>query len=223
VNDIEQAQIIEIFDGIPPIHLNHYPNWAQTKAAWTVLKKALTNYFSGEDVLLGIEWVDPELLKVTLDRYLSLYTLINWGWKDIQFFFEGVDIPLKPGDAFRFILEGKAVDQATNGGKTSTRTLYDGYKFLKKCQGWEKQGKLTKAHKSKLDVFTQRLKKKNPAPYPEYLIFLNACLEACRTSKSKQVREKLQEYYRKNSEWQDYLLSRLHPRQAAKPEKRYSS
>ncbi len=155
------------------------------------------------------------MFELILQRHLSLYDLLNWAWRDIESFHEGVEIPAKePGKAFAYILKGKATYELLDKRKSSTRTLYEGYKYFQYCQ---KQGnRLTPQHKTKLETFVRRLQKKNPLPLPDYLFFLECCLQACRTNKNATVKKKLKEFEKVNSDWCETVLSYLHPRKGVK-------
>ncbi len=159
---IERSEIIEIFEGLPPdkclsLDLTNaqIEKWHEIKTSWTILKTALVNYFSGKYILQGLpatEKRDSDFLELALQRYLSMYDLINWGWRNIQEFQKGIEIPAKePGQAFAYILREKATCDFLDEGKTSPRTLYQGYKYLLHCQGLEKLGQLTEQHTTKLD------------------------------------------------------------------------
>lgn len=226
LSPIEQAEIIEIFGGLPPkecLSLDltdaQIKRWYEIKTNWTVFKTALSNYFSGEYIFqdLVIEKRDEEFFELVLQRYLTLYDLLIWGWLDIQAFYEGIELPAnKPGQAFAYILKGKATSEFLDERRSSTRTIYEGYKFLKHCEAKEIENQLTEEDKNKLQILAQRIKKKNPSPYPEYLHFLNSCVEACGKSRSKRIRQKCKNFKKIDAEWRDALLSYLHPRKAGR-------
>ncbi len=224
---IQQTELLDILGGIPPTEClplvpteAQIKKWHRIKRVWTLIKIALSNYFSGNHTLEGLAEElngDPSFMASAIERYLALYDLLNWGWPDIKNFFKGIEMPAeRPGDAFRYILEGKAVDQVLNPGKVSSRALYDGWKQYLKCLGLENQGKLTAQEKCKFESLANRVLKKSPEPMPEYLFFLNACLEACRQSKDKRVRRKLKDYERTTAEVYDEIVSEFHPRKAGR-------
>jgi hypothetical protein len=224
---IQQTELLDILGGIPPTEClplvpteAQIKKWHRIKRVWTLIKIALSNYFSGNHTLEGLAEElngDPSFMASAIERYLALYDLLNWGWPDIKNFFKGIEMPAeRPGDAFRYILEGKAVDQVLNPGKVSSRALYDGWKQYLKCLGLENQGKLTAQEKCKFESLANRVLKKSPEPMPEYLFFLNACLEACRQSKDKRVRRKLKDYERTTAEVYDEIVSAFHPRKAGR-------
>jgi hypothetical protein len=224
---INRSEIIEIFEGLPPdecfsldLTKAQIEKWDEAKKYWRILKKALVNYFSGKYILEDLSATDPRnsgFLELALQRYLSMYDLINWGWRDIQEFHKHIEMPAKePGQAFAYILREKAICDFLDEGKTSPRTLYEGYKYLQHCQGLERLGQLTEQQTTKLAIFARRIRKKSPFAYPDYLLFLDCCRQACRISTDSKVRRKLKEFEKLNAEWQDALLSYLHPRKAGK-------
>jgi hypothetical protein len=125
---IQQTELLDILGGIPPTEClplvpteAQIKKWHRIKRVWTLIKIALSNYFSGNHTLQGLAEElngDPSFLASVVERYLALYDLLNWGWPDIEKFFKGIEMPAnRPGDAFRYILEGKAVDQVLNPEK----------------------------------------------------------------------------------------------------------
>ena len=224
---IQQIELLDILGGLPPSEClplvpteAQIKKWHRIKRIWILIKIALSNYFSGNHTLEGLAEElngDPSFIASVIERYLALYDLLNWGWPNIKKFFEGVRMPAdRPGDAFRYILQGKATDQVLNPGEVSSRAVYDGWKQYLKCLGLENQGKLSAQEQRKFESLVNRVLKKSPQPMPEYLFFLNACLEACRQSKDKRVKRKLKDYERTTAEVYDEILSEFHPRKAGR-------
>jgi hypothetical protein len=226
LTSINQSEIIEIFGGLPPdeylsLELTEIQaaNWCRVKGQWTAFKVALNNYFSGKYIFQDLPLVmrDSELFTIALQRYLSLYDLLNWGWVDIQNFHKDIEIPAeKPGQAFAYILREEATAQFLDEGKTSPRALYEAFKYHKHCQRLKKMNLLTPENIEKFQKLDRRVNKKNLSPFPEYVLFRVSCLEARRKSKDKTVRKKLKNLEVIDSEWADLLTSYLHPRKAGK-------
>ncbi len=118
IDSAKQTELIELFEGLPPTEClpvkpseAQIERWHEIKRNWTVLKMALENFFSGRYILedIPIKKGDTAHFELIVRRYLKLYELLNWGWRDIENFYAGIEIPASnPGQAFAYILEEKA-------------------------------------------------------------------------------------------------------------------
>lgn len=90
----EQTVILETLDGLPPeyilneLTLDQKKHWSEVKVQYQRIHLSLKAYFSGNPVpLQDLPDEEKELLQLLTDLYISLYAVIQQGWKDILQYF----------------------------------------------------------------------------------------------------------------------------------------
>jgi hypothetical protein len=220
----EQSELLKAFDDLPPCTaLSAFPSpeelqkFVENKGFWQSLKQALGNYFSAKHILEEIIVESPvgqAILEVKINKYLTLYNMLNWGWNDIKQTFEDTLLPGNtPGELFSYILENEACYRLADTKKPlDPQILYRGWCQYKKCIDSDKvenKQDVAKLNKLITRLKRQREKLEGNAELPEHILLTSLCLDVCLKSKNKFVKSKAKGYEQAKKDHLDMISRQL--------------
>lgn len=217
---VEQKAILKAVEDIPPEDWREWlkskggsydqiQHWYKVKGHFKWIYQALKDYFSGNESILqdlALTSSQRDHVALLVDSYISLYGVLQWGWKYIKRFFRKLKIPFKyktPGQLLIAILERRGAQLFCEGlmpySNFSTTYLK---KFL--AQKPDQNGKAQKGKTAKgVEVWIEHHFYSKDVEQFDYLYRL--CLIACeKASKSDKT------MYRKLTEYDQYLNSITH-------------
>jgi hypothetical protein len=170
-------------------------SWLNYKLFWTEIYAAFTRYQSGLPAK-AIYWTkaQTEMFMTTLNKLLSLYKLINFGWDCIQ---EGCadiqDFPSTPGELFLSCLELRSLLQVETIAKERAFSPQTVHRELRKIHaGKPHKPVLVDDDENFLGI--------------EFLI-----VQLCQKSKEGHIKAALREYLAAGAEEDRVLLKWTHP------------
>lgn len=220
IHQIEQS----LFYKLTPDQLEYYQN---ERAYWYLVSIGLEGYFSGKGSYLSIEKVldkdldkeDWKLLLAEFDKWVSFYSMMDCGWKNIRSYFSKMNIPLRfknPGEAFEVIQSCESILYFSNcllpHYVYSPGKAHREYKNYKKIFNKINSKKtLTKSEQELIDKLDKEIQLH---PYKIFIYgaaFQDYFANLLSKSKDKRIKEKSKDYLKADGELERVKLSRNHP------------
>lgn len=207
-----QEELLFALDGLPPLSWlclceteDQTKHWQLIKDAYQITYDSLARYFEGSEAPL-----QNELALAQRDYYLSLYAVIQQGWRHIRIAAHESGIkglPASPGEGLIRIIEldcAAFFSLCLSPYEWSSDSAYQFYRLGKQVREISLDNP-TKSEQLKLKKYSAKLKKMQQ-PYQDILSLKNFCLATCFIDgKGESLRLKL-ENFEKVSQHLDNLI-----------------